>query len=205
MSNIIFNGVKYYKNNTTGYYSNSKRGMLHRDIYILNYGDIPEKYHVHHIDGNKENNNIANLELKHYKQHHSDHMTKKRREIARDIMLKKAMPLAKEWHSSESGMEWHKKHYENSLKASNETEIEKKCLVCKKEYMVNLSCRFKSKFCSNACKSKHRRDERTDDIVVACPVCEISFKTSKYKPNKTCSRKCGGILRSEQNGKSKIN
>ena len=37
--------------------------MLHRYVWIKHNGDIPEGYSVHHIDENKENNNISNLRL----------------------------------------------------------------------------------------------------------------------------------------------
>ena len=38
---------------------------LHRLIYEDKYGGIPEGYQIYHIDGDKLNNNIANLAINH--------------------------------------------------------------------------------------------------------------------------------------------
>ena len=45
---------RYYLNNETG-------DSLHRYIWKLHNGSIPDGYHIHHIDGNKDNNDISNL------------------------------------------------------------------------------------------------------------------------------------------------
>lgn len=63
-----------------GYYviSSRKEGnhnkKLHRLIYEDFYGiKIPENYHIHHIDGDKANNSIDNLELLSKEEHISLH------------------------------------------------------------------------------------------------------------------------------------
>lgn len=38
-----------------------KRIPYHQFVWISNNGDIPEGYHIHHIDGDKLNNDISNL------------------------------------------------------------------------------------------------------------------------------------------------
>lgn len=55
-----FNGKKYYPSGN-GYYRN--RTTLHRDIWEAIHGEkLKAGDVVHHIDGNKENNNPENLE-----------------------------------------------------------------------------------------------------------------------------------------------
>lgn len=61
---------------TNGYYKctvNGKEVYLHRVIWKNNKGRIPKGYHIHHIDGNKLNNDITNLQLisslEHFKLH----------------------------------------------------------------------------------------------------------------------------------------
>ena len=47
--------------------------LLHRLIYEKAYGSIPEGYSIHHIDGNKLNNSIDNLEAIPKSKHHHLH------------------------------------------------------------------------------------------------------------------------------------
>lgn len=54
------------------------KGYKHRGVHqyiwmCANQADIPEGYDVHHIDGNKLNNNIYNLELIESIKHRSEH------------------------------------------------------------------------------------------------------------------------------------
>ena len=52
---------------------NSKTIMLHRLIWECVNGEIPNGYEIHHIDGNKLNNSIHNLELVSIEEHHKEH------------------------------------------------------------------------------------------------------------------------------------
>ena len=47
--------------------------LLHRLIFEKEYGSIPEGYCIHHIDGNKLNNSIDNLEMLPKSEHHHLH------------------------------------------------------------------------------------------------------------------------------------
>jgi len=70
----LHNGVKYYKR-TDGYYQNkSSNEFLHRAVYRDCVGAIPEGYHVHHLDHDKENNDSSNLQCisaSNHSEHHA--------------------------------------------------------------------------------------------------------------------------------------
>ena len=51
-----------------------KGKLLHRLIYEEVYGSIPKGYAIHHIDGDKTNNNPGNLMLLSKSNHHKLHM-----------------------------------------------------------------------------------------------------------------------------------
>lgn len=54
------------------------KGYKHKGVHqyiwmVANQCEIPEGYDIHHIDGNKENNSIYNLELVEQSKHRSEH------------------------------------------------------------------------------------------------------------------------------------
>jgi predicted DNA-binding protein YlxM (UPF0122 family) len=59
----IYDGKKFTLRNT-GYYSltTDKRCLMHRYVWEKERGAIPPKWDIHHIDNDKSNNKISNLE-----------------------------------------------------------------------------------------------------------------------------------------------
>ena len=59
----IFNGMVFYKVKARGHYHHKL--AMQRAVWKYFYGEIPDDdvYHIHHIDGNTDNNNIENLAL----------------------------------------------------------------------------------------------------------------------------------------------
>ena len=53
----------------------NKGKLLHRLIYEECFGSIPKGFQVHHIDGDKTNNNPSNLMMLSKSNHHSLHMS----------------------------------------------------------------------------------------------------------------------------------
>ena len=53
-----FNGEVFY---LCGGYFQHKGKRLHRAVWEYFHGPIPKGYHIHHMDGNRANNNIENL------------------------------------------------------------------------------------------------------------------------------------------------
>jgi hypothetical protein len=151
---VIFNDIKFVKDKKTGYYLSSKavrgdyRERLH--VYVWKYhkglDSIPKGYVVHHIDENKDNNDITNLELMLLAAHMSLHNSNNP-QLAN---LKLAQEKAKEWHKSEEGRKWHKGQ---SIYLHNRVYI-KECAYCHKEFEAKSN---KAKYCHQNCKMKDYR------------------------------------------------
>lgn len=186
------------KDQKTGYYLAAKptylgkRERLHVYVWRSFNGDIPAGCHIHHKDENKDNNDISNLECMARHDHLSYH-TKKRIEEDPEfsrVPLEKARERAKEWHRSDAGREWHKKHaLAQDIQAKTFT-----CQYCGKQFEA-LPC-GSVKYCSNNCKARARYHSGVDNETRKCSVCGCDFIANKYSATRCCSRKCAGILRS---------
>lgn len=96
--------------------------------------------------------------------------------------MAKATVMAKEWHNSNEGHEWHKKHYEQM---KEKLHIPKRfvCEYCNKEFV---NTQINSRFCSNKCKSAWRRKSGIDDITKICFKCGKEYIANKYQKTKYC-------------------
>ncbi len=188
-------GKQFYIDKETGYWISSSCPKIraHRWVWINHFGEIEKGFHIHHIDGNKSNNDISNLKKIPAKDHIFLHMTKERKQNAKKL-LDIIRPLTKEWHSSIEGKEWHRNH---ALKIKF-GKIEKKCKCdqCNADFITKKLSN--TRFCSNKCKSKWRRNSKLDDIEVLCFRCNKKFTKNKYEKQKFCSRKCGSGRRKDK-------
>lgn len=186
-----FNGEYFGLDEKSGYWQNTKtRERMHRYVWKHYYGDIPKGFHIHHLDGDKSNNDISNLAMVSPKAHANIHKETRSQETWDKLRenCDRIRPLTKAWHASEEGHNWHKEHYENT-KDKLHAEREFVCENCGKPFTAVGN--GLNRFCCNACKSAWRRKSGVDDIELTCPVCGKVFKTNKYSGNKTCSRECG--------------
>lgn len=190
----IFNGYKFVKDKKTGYYLsgniNGKRYRLHRYIWEFYNGTIPKGYDIHHIDHNKDNNNIDNLELLSKEEHIEKHkiLSEEIKQKYRENLILNARPKATEWHKSNDGREWHKKQYKNSLGM-----LEKKEFICKNcgnHYFKRDN--GNNKFCSNKCRAQFRRNSGIDNEIRKCLKCNNEYEVNKYSYRKYCFN-CGGV------------
>lgn len=127
ISNTVqrFNGESFYR---CGSYFQRKGKRLHRTVWEYHHGEIPDGYHVHHIDGDRSNNSPGNLALIAESEHQRLHMsTEERRRQSRES-VKYAIAKAPEWHSSEKGKAWHSAHAKETW--ADKTPHEKVCAWC---------------------------------------------------------------------------
>ena len=203
-------GYRFRRDPKTGYFLCTKktdigrRERLHCFVYRRAHGlaILPEGYQVHHKDTDKNNNEPDNLELLPSGEHqrlHGAGLTDAERQARRENLLRTAVQTAREWHHTEQGREWHREHGKIAMEHRKPRQY-----TC-----ANCCASFKTKriygaeenaFCSNACKSAHRRKAGTDDIKRECPVCGREFNTNKYRPAETCSRSCSNRRRAMRNG-----
>lgn len=177
-------GIRYYR---CGRYFQCNGSRLHRIVWQQHNGEIPAGFDVHHIDGDRSNNGIENLQLMHESDHARHHNSQPERIEHSRMAIKKAQVAATEWHKSADGHEWHKEQYARVKDALHQKVI-RKCEYCGNEYM---GPRF-GQFCSNNCRCYSRRDSGIDNIMRECAECGESFEINKYAKGKYCGRSCAG-------------
>ncbi|HCX11344.1 MAG TPA: hypothetical protein DHU81_13595, partial [Hyphomonas sp.] len=179
-----FLGTRYY---LCGFYYQRDGVRLHREVWKhVNKAEIPDGYHVHHKDHDRSNNSPENLELV----SPAEHMAHHHKGVSKPLS-ENALKAAAEWHGSEDGLRWHHQHYENN-KHKLHVKIEKACEHCGKAYMGAPG--KGSKFCSNACKTRHRFLSGIDNEERTCVACSSAFVANKYVKKATCSKPCATAL-----------
>lgn len=205
-SQQAFGGFVFHRRKT-GYYqrwTNERPKpvvvFLHREVWVANNGAIPGKaraYRVHHIDHDKANNALANLELIEAGRHVAEHMnTPEARERARTHMRETVMPKARAWHSTPEGRAWHMEHGKDvAAKIAARPPVTAACERCAKEFIKRTAGRF----CSPACRAASTRQRRAAGIpadgnrqtilrspprALVCSMCGEPFDTRSGRTSK---------------------
>lgn len=208
---VRFNGVTYYFYGR--YYSCSPESLglgdkrnryLHRAVWRHHFGDIPPGMAVHHVDHDRTNNDVSNLELLPRSEHCSYHTRKRLRDG--DPSFTKSIELAREaakaWHGSPEGLAWHREHGKSTWEGRVREAAT--CAHCGKGYAVFLSA-SKRGFCSPACQSAARRASGVDDEARVCLVCGGAFTVNRYAKTKTCSKACSTEAMRRAKARTRLN
>lgn len=146
---------------------------LHRDVWQAAFGPIPVRCHIHHRDNNPWNNALANLECVPGSKHLSDawHEQRSERDASgyrgkdgkwREHFTAMARSAAAEWHGSEEGRLWHRRHALRTKGWTKWKREPKPCEACGRtiQALVRANGR-QQKYCSNTCKARAYRDRRS--------------------------------------------
>lgn len=131
---------------------------LHRDVWTAAFGKIPSGCHIHHRDGNVLNNAIENLECLDSTEHLQKTMRERHDQGRGSKISDETRRKAAEWHRSEEGRLWHKRHAERSKSWTKWKRVEKNCLVCQKLFnALERKSGYTQIYCSNNCKATSYR------------------------------------------------
>ena len=151
--------IQFHKDNNTGYWVNTSTGKnirLHREKLRIELDLTQEqmkRYDVHHIDGNKDNNDIHNLQLINKVKHATIHAKK---QINEKII--KVCEYCGEEYQSSSNVAHKQRFCSNKCKAryrranglNNTIRI---CKNCGKEFICDNTS--KKVFCTRRCAGKY--------------------------------------------------
>lgn len=193
MNPVEFQGRLFYQDSEQLYFRawNPQKGRpdyLHRCVWEAANGPIPDGFHVHHKDENRENLEALSVSA-HKKEHWQLASLDQRRSM--ESHLSNIRPLAAEWHKSEAGRTWHAEKAKAELP---ERAHLLNCVHCKKE-VVRIGVIQEGRFCSNACKAAYRRASGVDAESRLCAHCTRCFTVNRYAKTRTCSRACANRKR----------
>lgn len=151
--------------------------VLHRDVWVYHNGPIPKGYVIHHIDLNKANNKVENLQMMSKQEHNRLHRTKYQ---DTDVLFA--------WTKTSEGREAFKAALEAGRNKKGIYRARNTCKQCGKEYVAEAGKRINQSFCSSLCRSEYRSYRKLHSKDRTCVVCGTEFlggRTSKY-----CSLAC---------------
>lgn len=151
MSQIVYRiyfGKKFWKQKD-GYWVNGMPIHAQRWVWINHYGSIPKGMDIHHIDGDKNNNEIENLEMLSRSEHLKRHWKEGRFDLEK---RRKQLTEARKWLQT---LEGRKKQSDISKKVwKTRKRFNLNCIECGKEIITTQPW---AKYCSGACGAKFRR------------------------------------------------
>lgn len=170
---VFFNGRKYSKQKS-GYYQSTTtpRQSLHVAVWEFHFGKVPEGFHIHHRDENKDNNSISNLQLLRRSKHTIIHHVGKKY-VVRKKPYYKNQSVCIQCGKSFSSVKKNRKYCSDKCKHAwlsahgrfNDREI-RICERCGKEFETSKydETRFCSLRCAKANRDGNNSKLKADDV-----------------------------------------
>lgn len=168
-----------YRAEPKGHFVRSQ--FIHRDVWQYCNGEIPNgDYEIHHVDGNKANNDISNLQLLTRVEHgklHTQHLRNPD---------KKCPTCGKTFHPRSSKQ----KYCSISCCKGYRTKqnYDRICPCCGKAFKARHKYNV---YCSVSCAAKMRTKNLVEKT---CPLCGKNFSTN-FPKQICCSRSCASKMR----------
>lgn len=154
-----FNGVVFQKDSSGRYHAHL--GM-HRYVWNFFFGEPPEGYEIHHIDGNPANNNVENLQLLTKAEHYAVHNQMRQKEFVCDFCGKRILKSPAhetDLHFCDDICKGKWRHY------NGKTNTERVCVICGKKFVTKKRGELTAQTCSPHCRNILRwRREREKQI-----------------------------------------
>lgn len=140
-----FDGGLYRVWPSSPYYTRGGK-FIHRDVWRTAFGPIPTGCHIHHRDSDLRNNQLSNLECLPA----AEHLKIDRRPTT---FTDGARAAAAEWHRSEEGRLWHRRHAERSKSWTKWKREDRPCPECGVIFSALIRKSGNAQiYCSSACK-----------------------------------------------------
>ena len=171
-----------YGETKSGHYMTGQ--SIHRALWIYANGEIPDGYHIHHIDGNAANNTLENLQLLSLCEHSKLHDSLNKSKSPQSFICEHC---GRTFTVVSNGKKRRYCSTECMRQADkiNQHKWTKICAWCGKEFKT----RFESqKFCCHSCHMTERYANQKKEMV--CPICGKVFTVKPSEKRETCSKSC---------------
>ena len=207
-----FLGISFRKRKTGHYFTPML--SIYRAVWQYYYGEVPANTIIHHIDHNKDNNDISNLvpmlPVAHRKHHAHDNNLAKIRATLTCTVCGKDYTGFYTGHNRycpdcRTAIERKRRHEREQRKNAEKRKERlnqpysgsgiRKCAVCGEAYYYEAR-NSKRATCSAECEAilrKRAYEQRKVDRSRICEVCGKPFDY-KHKQQRACSPECGRIL-----------
>lgn len=197
-----FNGLTFYKDKKRGYYYTSIG--VHQAVWRYYCGDIPFDFNIHHVNENKADNDIENLQIKSRSEHAYEHGQRSDKKTFTCVVCGKEFEASPRSCRDNPCCSTRCRAQKNRKPFKDVKEV-RQCIVCGKSFLTS---KYRdAQTCSPHCTallarqsrregtSKQKYSERTESR--QCVVCGNTFITRAIHKTKCCSQKCAGIMRSK--------